>query len=348
MRTVFALCLSLALFSCTLARGDRRVPAEGRLTGQSSGTDALLIGIHALNDRVAWAAGTGGVFLRTTNGGATWESGVVPGADTLQFRDVRAFSADVAYLLSIGHGASSRIYKTVDGGRNWDLQFINEEPRAFFDCFDFWDQDSGIVFSDEVGGGLPVARTLDGRTWTVLPEDSWPEALEGEGGFAASGTCIRTLGRETAVIGTGNSPRARIHITRDRGESWSVASTPIPGGDGAGITSLAFRDERRGVALGGDLGQPDSFTDNVAVTNDGSRNWHLGGRPTFRGAVYGSSYVPGRDRLVAVGPGGASLSLDDGRTWTPLDTLNYWSVDFGSPGAGWAVGPEGRITKITF
>jgi len=348
MRTAFAICLSLVLFSCTLTQGDRSAPVEPRLTHQSSGIDALLIGVHALNDRVVWASGTGGVFLRTTNGGATWETGVVPGADTLQFRDVHAFSADVAYLLSIGPGASSRIYKTLDGGLNWDLQFVNDEPRAFFDCFDFWDENSGIAFSDEVEGGLPIARTLDGRTWNVLSEDNWPDALEGEGGFAASGTCIRTLGKETAVIGSGNARSARIHMTRDRGETWTVVSTPLAGGEGIGIASLAFRDERRGVALGGDLGKPESLADNVAVTNDGSRNWHLGGRPTFTGAVYGSSYVPGSDRLVAVGPRGASISGDDGRTWTSLDTLSYWSVDFGSPGAGWAVGPEGRITKITF
>ena len=348
MRTAFALCLSLALFSCTLTQRERSAPAGPRLTPQVSGTDALLIGVHALNDRVVWASGTGGIFLRTTNGGGTWERGIVSGADSLQFRDVHAFSADGAYLLSIGPGEASRIYKTVDGGRNWDLQFVNSEPDAFFDCFDFWDEKSGIAFSDEVGGRLPIARTLDGRTWSLLPNESRPEALEGEGGFAASGTCLRTLGRDVAVIGSGNAGRARVHVTKDRGDTWTVVSTPLAGGEGIGIISLSFRDERRGVALGGDLGKPESRDENVVVTNDGGRSWHLGRRPTFAGPVYGSSYVPGSDRLVAVGPKGASMSGDDGRTWTSLDTLAYWSVDFGSRGAGWAVGPAGRITKITF
>ncbi|MEX0747429.1 MAG: hypothetical protein WD275_05460, partial [Rhodothermales bacterium] len=205
MRVVFAFCLSLTLFSCTLLRGDRSSQPEPGLTRQSSGTDALLIGVHALNDRIVWASGTGGVFVRTTNGGATWESGSVPGADTLQFRDVHAVSADVAYLLSIGPGASSRIYHTVNGGRSWDLQFVNDEPRAFFDCFDFWDENSGIAFSDEVDGGLPIARTLDGHTWTVLAKESWPEALDGAGGVAARGTGIRTRGRATAMSGAGTS-----------------------------------------------------------------------------------------------------------------------------------------------
>lgn len=50
--------------------------------------------------------------------------------------------------------------------------------------------------------------------------------------------------------------------------------------------------------------------------------------------------------IVAAGPKGLDLSRDDAATWTALDTLAYWSVGFANPGAGWAVGPGGRITKI--
>jgi hypothetical protein len=40
-------------------------------------------------------------------------------------------------------------------------------------------------------------------------------------------------------------------------------------------------------------------------------------------------------------------STDDARSWTRLDTLAYWSVGFARAGrAGWAVGPNGRITKL--
>src|SRR5262249_55012229 len=55
---------------------------------QQSGTDALLIAVSAVDDRVVWASGQGGTWLRTLDGGAHWQSGRVPGADSLQFRDV--------------------------------------------------------------------------------------------------------------------------------------------------------------------------------------------------------------------------------------------------------------------
>src|SRR5579863_2070272 len=83
---------------------------------QTSGTTASLRGISAVSAKVAWASGAGGVWLWTLDGGATWQSGKVPGAESLDFRGVRALNATTAYLMSSGPGDKSRIYKTTDGG----------------------------------------------------------------------------------------------------------------------------------------------------------------------------------------------------------------------------------------
>jgi photosystem II stability/assembly factor-like uncharacterized protein len=297
-----------------------------------------------------WVSGAGGTWARTTDGGASWQSGVVPGADSLQFRDVHAVDAETAFLLSIGSGDESRIYHTADGGGSWTLQFRNEEPRAFFDCFDFWDAASGLAFSDSFDGRFLLVQTADGgATWTPVPAERLPPANEGEGGFAASGTCLVVAGDSSAWVGTGASEGgARVLRTTDRGLSWSVAETPIVKSASAGITTLAFRDTLLGAALGGDIAQPDSVTDNVAITRDGGVTWELAGRPSFTGAVYGSAWVPGAPlpTLAAVGPRGMAYSTDEGRSWAPLDTLNHWGVSFASPDRGWAVGPDGRITRI--
>ena len=63
------------------------------LTPQASGTTARLIGVNAVNQKVAWVSGVGGTFAVTTDGGATWHPGVVPGAEALEFRDVQGVSA---------------------------------------------------------------------------------------------------------------------------------------------------------------------------------------------------------------------------------------------------------------
>jgi len=82
-----------------------------------------LIAVWPVNPQVVWASGRNGTFTVTTDGGETWNAGVVPGAEALQFRDVQAFSARVAYLMSIGNNPTDfRVYKTLDGGATWTIQ----------------------------------------------------------------------------------------------------------------------------------------------------------------------------------------------------------------------------------
>ena len=124
------------------------------LTAQTSGVEARLIGISPVDENTVWIGGTAGTYARTTDGGTTWHAGVVPDAGALQFRDVHAVDAETAYLLSAGEGEQSRIYKTMDAGLTWALQFINPEPQGFFDCMDFWDAEHGIAFSDSFRRGV--------------------------------------------------------------------------------------------------------------------------------------------------------------------------------------------------
>ncbi len=321
------------------------------LMPQNSGTRASFIAVYVVSRDTVWAAGAQGTFARTTDGGVTWHAAVVPHADSLAFRDVHAINGTTAWLLSIGNGSASRIYHTRDGGATWTLQFTNTDNKAFYDCFSFWDAAHGMAFSDSHDGAFSIVATDNGGvSWNLLPGAALPAAHEGEGGFASSGTCLVTRGSATAWIGTGASAGgARVLRTTDRGRTWTVAETPIVKGSSAGITTLAFRDAQNGMALGGDIGNGASHTDNAAVTRNGGAHWTLAQGPPFAGAVYGSAFVPGAPRptLVAVGPGGLAVTTNDAATWMPIDTLNHWGVGFAAPDAGFAVGPRGRITHIT-
>ena len=321
------------------------------LTDQTSGTASLLQAVSPVTARVVWVSGHRATFAVTTDGGATWRSGVVPGDSTLQFRDVHAVDQNTAYLLSSGTGKASRIYRTDDGGGTWTLQHTNPDSAGFYDCMDFWDRDHGLVYGDEVDGQAVVLATLDGgRRWARLPPEMLPVVRKGEGGFAASGTCLVAHNPAYAWIGTGAGLAARIFRTANRGATWSVVETPVfHSAPASGIASLAFRDSLNGFAAGGNIGDPESRTDNVAVTTDGGRTWRLGGRPSMSGAIYGSAYAPGAPTptLVIVSPKGAEFSTDNATTWTSLDARPYWSVAFAANGTGWMVGPGGRITRIS-
>ena len=321
------------------------------MTEQQSHTTALLQAVSAVNDSVAWVSGHRATWVRTIDGGRTWVPDSMTGPDSaLEFRDVQAVDANTAYLLAAGPGDRSRIYKTTDAGRRWQLQFINDDPKAFYDCFDFWDPTHGIVVSDAVNGRMIVLRTEDGQHWDRIPDDGLPAALPGEGAPAASGTCLLARGRSAAWFGVEGATSARVYRTGDRGRHWSVVATPIVSGDNSGIAAFAFHDERHGLALGGRLLDPNDRSDStVALTGDGGATWTLVGRPTFSGAVYGAAAVPMLPRYyVAVGPKGLDWTDDDGLHWKSGSTAAFWAVGFASRHAGWAVGPGGRIVRLAF
>ena len=238
-----------------LAAVPKQSPAQV-VTPQVSNTSQALIGLHAVNDRVVWAGGAGGTFLRTTDGG--------------------------------------------------------------------------------------------GNHCALLPTVAQPAADSGEGAPAASGTCVVAKRPGNPWIGTiGGKPGARVLRTADRGRSWQSTVTPIGHrAPGSGIFTLVFRDKLRGFAAG----SQDSTqvpTGRIARTIDGGRTWRLARDPAFKGTVYGLTTVPGRPRtLLATGPGGASISPDDGRSWKPLDAGNYWTIAFASATTGWMVGSRGRIAKV--
>jgi len=321
--------------------------AQIRSTPQSSGVTVRLRGVSAVSDTAAWASGQNGTVLRTTDAGATWQTLFVPGAEKLDFRDVDAIDEYAAYALSIGPGEASCIYKTVDGGRNWTLAFKNDDPQAFFDAMAFWNADKGVAVSDSVDGRFVILLTTDGgKTWTRAPAEGLPPALPGEGAFAASGTNVAVVGASHVWIGTGAGPAARVLRSKDAGRTWAVATTPLPAGPSSGIFSVAFRDERHGIVVGGDYKKENEAVDS-AVTEDGGATWtSVQGFSGFRSAV---AYVPGAASrtLLAVGPTGADISTDDGRTFARIDSPGFHALSL-SPkgGAAWAVGEGGRIAGL--
>jgi photosystem II stability/assembly factor-like uncharacterized protein len=108
--------------------------------------------LSIVNDNVVWVSGTGGTFVRTTDGGETWHAGTVAGAEKFDFRGVYAIDGEAAYLLSIGKRNESRIYKTTDAGKNWLLEYTEQNPNAALDCMAFWDWTHGIVVGDPLDG----------------------------------------------------------------------------------------------------------------------------------------------------------------------------------------------------
>jgi len=336
-------------------------------THQRSNTKQLLIAVSPVNSQVVWAAGTGGTYVVTTDGGNTWKAGMVPGAEMLQFRDVQGVSDKVAYLMSIGNFTPDfRIYRTSDGGDTWQEQFMNTTTNAFYDCFAFWEPNRGVAHSDGVNGVFPDLRTTDGTRWFSIA-NNMPAALPGEASFSSSGTCITTQGENNAWITTGGATVSRILATTDGGDTWNAYDTPLASNPNAGGFSVAFRDSSNGIVGGGDLTTNEHAE--AATSSDGGKTWTLTNKPPTPGAIFCLAYANGMslkngvksggayDQTVVItaetqpdfNSGSAAWTPDEGQTWYELPNVSgYWAVAFANPQAGWFVGNNGQILKISF
>jgi hypothetical protein len=117
----------LLLFALTTA-------ATAQWTIQVSTTTADLRGIDNVGHGIAWASGTNGTVLHTTDNGTTWlRCPTPPNAEALDFRGIQAFDAQTAIVMSSGKGDLSRLYKTTDGCQTWKLVFTNPDKEGFWD-----------------------------------------------------------------------------------------------------------------------------------------------------------------------------------------------------------------------
>ena len=315
---------------------------------QTSGVDSNLRGVSVVyrggerkKNYAIWASGSNGVILRSEDEGAHWKQITVKGAGDLDFRDIEAVDADVAYVMSSGDGDKSRIYKTTDAGAHWDLQYSDKRPGFFLDSMVCDSPVHCLALSDPVDGKFVVISTDDGVHWKELPREKMPVALPKEGAFAASGTAI-ALCDGKILFGTGG-PKARVFRSADQGSSWTVQETPIASGNpSSGIFSIGCEGYDL-VAVGGDYQEPSKSKNTAIYSDDSGETWHLaesqpGG---YRSAVASCSYGD----FAAVGTNGTDVSHDKGRHWQHTELLNLNALSFQGQ-QGWAVGPKGMVARF--
>ena len=326
--------------------------ASGQWNPQKSNTTASLHGLSIVNANVVWASGTGGTFVRTTDRGETWQSGTVPGGEKLDFRSVYAVDAQTAYLMSIGNGNESRIYKTTDAGKTWSLQYTEPNPKAFLDCMAFWNATRGIVVGDAVDGKSELLTTSDGGAhWTPLRPESLPPAEGGEGS-PASGTCIATYSEGKGRTETWHAwfvteNASRVFHTADAGKTWTASGAPLVTGLNQGVFSIAVVDANRLAIVGGDYDHPQMVKPNSAYSDDGGRTWKESShRPAgYRWCVAVVRDTPG-PTAFAVGPTGMDYSIDGGKNWEQMNEVSANTIAFADAHHGWAVGRAGLILKF--
>lgn len=332
---------------------------------QDSGSTASLRGLCVVDQKVAWASGSGGTVLRTGDGGATWNNVSVENASEMDFRDLHAFDDQSAVIINAGQPAV--FFRTDDGGESWEQVFQHENEAAFFDAVAAISSDHLIAMSDPVDDRILLVESLDrGKTWKELPAERRPEKEAGEAGFAASGSNMiveKDSGEIYLALGSHEegqeSTNSRVMVSSDQAKTWSALTVPMSRSQASGIFSLTCLPEvdfggevgkasRVLIAVGGNYLEPTDQTNNIALGPLGEKNRFLVPDQKPRGYRSGVCHSTFDSQLIvlAVGPDGSDLSIDHGRTWTPFGSDGFHAVKSSGDGVVWASGAEGRIARL--
>lgn len=304
--------------------------------------EASLRGMAAVDENICWVGGSNSTLAKTMDGGNTWQYYDLVDIADGEFRDIEAFGADTVIVMAAGEGDRSKIFKTTDGGATWRTVLENKFPKGFFNGIAFWNDREGILTGDPVDGKLFIMTTRDGgESWQRVTD--LPDVVQGEYGFAASGSHITVQG-DHVWIGTGGSV-ARIFHSTDKGISWEVLDTPILQGEPSqGIFSVAVSAEGAALAVGGDYTDEATAGDkNMIYSQDYGKTWsvYTGQQMPFRSAI---RFV--NDMVLITGPSGSEYSLDNGRTWMKINGQGFHTLDVTKNGVIWAAGSGGRIGKL--
>ncbi len=304
----------------------------------STGKNTSLRGLSVVNDKTVWVSGSNGTVGRSLDSGHTWKWMQVKGFEKTDFRDIEAFDETTAVIMGIGEPAY--ILKTFDGGENWKVIYENKTKGMFLDAMEFWNEQSGIVLGDPINGKMFIARTFDGGlNWQPLPVANYPVADSGEACFASSGTNIRKINNKEVVFVSGGL-RSHLFI-RDK----KVLLPIIQGKESTGANSIAAKNKKTFIVVGGDFTKKDDTTKNCVITTNAGKTWSA---PQTAPHGYRSciEYLQ-KKNWVSCGLNGVDYSKDEGNNFSLISTEGFHVVRKAKKGkAVYFAGSNGRIGKL--
>jgi photosystem II stability/assembly factor-like uncharacterized protein len=306
----------------------------------TSGYKTGLRGLSVVDNNTVWVSGSNGTVGRSLDGGITWKWMMVKGFEQTDFRDIEAFDKTTAVIMGIASPAY--ILRTIDGGDSWQLVFENKHKDMFLDAMEFWNVQSGIVIGDPINNHFFIARTFDGgQTWQGIPEKMSPRADSGEACFASSGTNIRKLTKAEAIFITGGRV-SNVHFRNKK-----IKLPLLQGMQTTGANSIAIKNKKTWMVVGGDFTTKDSSTKNAAISFDAGSTWQYPVVPPggYRSCV---EFLK-KKQWITCGLNGVDITNDDGLTFTNISKEGFHVVCKAKKGkAVLFAGSGGRIGKLVY
>jgi photosystem II stability/assembly factor-like uncharacterized protein len=260
-----------------------------------------------------------GVY-KSVDAGKTWTNIGLRDTQHIGAVIVDPHDANIVFVAALGHayGPNSErgIFRTRDGGRNWEKVLYKDDKTGGIDIV-FDPQNSHILFAalweasrtpwslTSGGPGSGLYRSIDdGATWKRVEGNGFPEGVLGKIGVSVSG------GDSFRVYALVEAEKGGLYRSDDGGDSWQLVNEDHRFRQRAWYFTHAFADPKS--------------VDTVYVLNTGLFRSTDGGRKFERiSTPHGDHHdlwidPTDTDRMINANDGGASITTDGGRTWSSI------------------------------
>lgn len=312
-----------------------------KLQELDSPTEASIRGIWVLDSNCVWMSGSEGSIIRSLDGGDSWQLIPAPDHDSLDFRDIHAFSKESALVVSAGFPA--RVYLTENSGISWQLVYENSDSAAFMNSVHFKDPLNGLIVGDVLDNYHFFLKTTNGgRNWQRINSSKIPKPLKIEHAFAASGSCIALNSNGEYLVAFGG---AKSRVFRQEGEKWVATELDVSDSSASsGVYSIA---SGRGILItaGGDYSKEDQEWPAI-YSIDGGKSWKSS-ITNYNGYRSVIDYSPKMNTWIAAGINGVDLFIPEDELWLKVSdhSINTLQFDHAS-NLAWAGGPQGKLYRI--
>ena len=286
-------------------------------------------------DPIMGSLGNG--MWKSTDAGATWQH--IGLEDTVKIDSILVDPEDPNLVLASALGDSNHhgggVYRSTDGGQNWtnvlkpadydgtrDLQFAYDDPGIMLAAT----QGGASGFGPPSPGAKRKPATLykssdEGKTWSEIKIPPFP-------GRVAVAVAMHTEGKRMYIVGNNIESGSGLYRSDDGGATWQhMAGKDLRIANGQGsYSSGVFVDSQNPDVL---------YTVSTAMyrSTDGGVTFE-----PFKGAPGGEDYHklwidPTNGKRMVVGSDqGASVTLDNGKTWSlwytePISQVYHIATD---------------------